>query len=172
MLLIAGGCASQSDKPPEPGVQSGLQRGDDIIPWNPIHVAGPDAGTNACPVCTYETRPAVLIFVRNLQDVPPLATRLQDMVNQQQKRDLKGFIIVLDASPQQLKQMAADLKITRIGLCYPDPQTRDHDLSEYRIAPAAMDTVMVYKNFKVCANFVNVDAGNFDQVSAAVAQLR
>jgi len=57
--------------------------------------------------------------------------------------------------------MAGDLKITQIGICYIDPQTRDHDIELYKINPAAANTVMIYKNFKVTANFVNLDPADF-----------
>jgi hypothetical protein len=171
LLLTFIGCAGPS-APIQPAIQSGLQKGDDIVPWNPIHVAGPNAGTNACPVCTYEARPAVIIFTHDDKNLPGLATRLQSLVNQQQKRDLKGFVIVLNSTPDRVKQLGADLKISQIGFCYPDPNTEKQDLKDYKINPAAQNTIMIYKNYKVAANFVDLDPADFDQVETAVANLR
>ncbi len=163
------GCVAQPGPAVAPKLVSGLQKGDDIVPWNPIHVAGPNKGTNACPVCTYLAKPAVVIFTKDGPNVPAMAIRLEKLVGEQ--KSLKGFVIVLDSTPDHLKQMADDLKIARIGICYPDPATRDNDLKQYKWNPAANDTVMVYKDYKVAANFVNLDAADFDQVETAVAQL-
>jgi protocatechuate 3,4-dioxygenase beta subunit len=175
LILAAAGCAApvarDSATAPTSAITSGLQPGDDIIPWNPIHVAGPNKGTNACPVCTYEARPAVVIFARSGPDLPGIATRLQQLVERRQASDLKGFLIVLDESPQQLAAMADELKLTHIGVCYPDPATRDHDLKAYRISPSAGNTVIVYKDYKVAADFVDVTPADFARVETAVAKL-
>ena len=49
LLLAAWGAwaqQEQKDQPPDTGLKVG-----DIVPaYNPIHVAGPDKGTNTCPV--------------------------------------------------------------------------------------------------------------------------
>jgi hypothetical protein len=49
LLLAAWGALAQQeqkDQPPDTGLKVG-----DIVPaYNPIHVAGPDKGTNTCPV--------------------------------------------------------------------------------------------------------------------------
>jgi len=148
-----------------------LQKGDDIESWNPIHVAGPNKGTNACPVCTYLALPAVVIFTKDGPNVPALATKLQNLVIDNSAIKLKGFLVVLDSPPDHLKQMANDLNITQIGVCYPDPVTRDHDLQLYKINPSATSTIMVYKDYKVKANFVDLDAADFDKVAVAVNSL-
>jgi protocatechuate 3,4-dioxygenase, beta subunit len=168
LLIAIGGCTGPSIGPDQPAVISGLQKGDDIESWNPIHVAGPNKGTNACPVCTYMTLPAVVIFTKDGPNLPALAVRLQDLVNRKKDTQLKGFVVVLDSTPDRLRQMAGDAGITQIGICYPDPVERDHDLQIYKINPQADNTVMVYKNYKVTANFVNLDPADFDRVVAAV----
>jgi len=167
VLFSLIGCAGPSG-PMQAMVQSGLQKGDDIIPWNPIHVAGPNAGTNACPVCTYGARPAVVIFTHDDKNLPALLERLQMLVTEQRKMDLKGFVIVINSTPDRLQQLGIVLKVSQIGLCYPDPITGDSDLKAYRINPAAQNTIIVYKNYKVIANFVDLVPANFDQVAAAV----
>jgi hypothetical protein len=165
LLLFVAGCAGSNELPPAPPLKSGLQIGDDIIPWNPIHVAGPNAGTNACPVCTYEARPAIVIFAKRSADLSPLALRLQDLVNHRRDIDLKGFLIALDTTPTRLQEFAAQNNLLQIGVCYPDPAERDKDLAEYKINPAADDTVIVYRNYKVIGNFVNLQSADFDRVA-------
>jgi hypothetical protein len=165
LLLFIAGCAGSTEMAGPPSLQSGLQIGDDIIPWNPIHVAGPNAGTNACPVCTYEARPAILIFAKRSSDLAALATRLQDLVNHRRDIDLKGFLVVLDSTPTQLKEFSMQNNLLQIGTCYPDPAERDKDLTEYKINPAADNTVIVYRNYKVIGNLVNLRSGDFDKAA-------
>jgi protocatechuate 3,4-dioxygenase beta subunit len=170
-VALACGCAAQSGVGADPAMKSGLQVGDDIVPWNPIHVAGPDRGTNACPVCTYEARPAVIVFAKDGPELPLLAARLEQLVAGEKKRDLKGFLVALGGTPDHLKQMADELTIRQIGVCYPDPEFRDSQLKAYKINPAAVDTVMVYKNYKVTNNFVDLNAEDFGPVQDAVSRL-
>jgi hypothetical protein len=165
VLLMIAGCASSTQVATPPAIQSGLQVGDDIIPWNPIHVAGPNAGTNACPVCTYEARPAIVIFAKRSPDLAALAVRLQDLVNHRRDIDLKGFLIVLDSTPTKLTEFAMQNNLLQIGVCYPDPAEREKDLAEYRINPNAANTVIVYRNYKVIGNFVNLSATDFDKAA-------
>src|SRR3954454_6756624 len=90
-LLLALSWSAQAAKP-----TSGLAPGEDVVPWNPVHVAGPDQGTNACPVCTYLERPAVLIFTKDGMNAAALAARVEALVAAHKDRELKGFVAVLD----------------------------------------------------------------------------
>lgn len=47
MTLIIG---AEEQKAGEKIPDTGLKIGDPVPAYNPIHVAGPDAGTNTCPV--------------------------------------------------------------------------------------------------------------------------
>lgn len=157
---------------PSADLKSGLQRGEDVAAWNPIHVAGPDKGTRACPVCTYLEKPAVVAFTRDGDNAAALAEQLEKLVAANERKNLKGFVIVIDAVPDKLAKMAADKRITKVGVCYPDPRTKDKDLGElYKIHPRAQNTIIIYRNYKVTANFVNLDARQFAVVEAAVKQV-
>lgn len=46
MLLVALSVWAQQEQAPD----TGLKVGDAVPAYNPIHVAGPDKGTNTCPV--------------------------------------------------------------------------------------------------------------------------
>jgi protocatechuate 3,4-dioxygenase, beta subunit len=172
MLLAIAGCLGPAAVPTPPTIVSGLQKGDDIESWNPIHVAGPNKGTNACPICTYLARPAVVIFAAKNAQLPQLASNLQNLIDQNQTRQLKGFLIALNSTPQQLQQLAEDQHIKSIGLCYPDPATREHDLQLYKINPQAANTIMIYKDYKIADNFVDLKPEDFPQVTAAIAELK
>jgi hypothetical protein len=173
--LALSGCAgpsASSSTPTQTSLVSGLQKGDDIESWNPIHVAGPNKGTNACPVCTYLALPAVVIFAKDNDQLPILAGDLQNLIDQNKERKLKGFLIALNSTPQQLQQLAEARNIKSIGLCYPDPVTRDHDLKLYKINPAARNTILLYKDYKIAANFVDLDPADFQPVISAVSDLK
>lgn len=49
LLGIWGIWAQQEEKKEQPP-DTGLKVGDAVPAYNPIHVAGPDKGTNTCPV--------------------------------------------------------------------------------------------------------------------------
>jgi hypothetical protein len=170
LVSLISGCASQ-ELAAKPATVSGLQPGDDIVPWNPIHVSGPNAGTNACPVCTYGERPAVVIFTRDGADVPRLAEKLNAVIAWEKARELKGFLIVLGATPEKLRQTANAIHAGNIGICYPDPATIASDLRAYKINPAAQNTVMLYANYKVTSNFVDLSPDRFDEVTEAISRL-
>jgi protocatechuate 3,4-dioxygenase beta subunit len=171
MAAAAFVVADPSGPPAARSPESGLRVGDEVVPWNPVHVAGPDRGTNACPVCTYLGRPAVLIFTKEGANAAALAVRLEKLVGEHRNSELKGFVVVLDGRPERLSKLAADLKIAGIGLCHPDPRTREHDLRSYKIVPAADNTVLIYREYKVVATFVNLDAADWRRVEAAVKKL-
>jgi polyisoprenoid-binding protein YceI len=166
MNLVAFSVALLVAAPPAE-LKSGLQRGEEVAAWNPIHVAGPDKGTRACPVCTYLERPVVIVFTRDGANAAALAEQLEKLVAANERKDLKGFVVVLDATPERLAKMAAEKRITKIGLCYPDPRTKDKDLELYKIHPQALNTILVYRDYKVTANFVNLDAQQFNAVELA-----
>jgi hypothetical protein len=157
---------------PPAGLKSGLQPGEEVAAWNPIHVAGPDKGTNACPVCTYLDKPVVLIFTKDGANAAALAEQLEKLVAAHEAAGLKGFLIVTDGTPGKLAKMAADRRIVKSGVCYPDPETKAHDLGElYKINPAAENTVLLYKDFRVRANLVNLDARQFHLAETAARRI-
>jgi len=170
MTIVALSVALLIAAPPAE-LKSGLQPGEEVAAWNPVHVAGPDKGTRACPVCTYLEKPAVVVFTRDGDNAAALAEQLEKLVAANENKDLKGFVIVLDAAPDKLAKMAADKRITKIGVCHLDPRTKGKDLELYKIHPQAQNTILIYRDYKVRANFVNLDARRFSTVEAAVKQI-
>ena len=58
---------------------SGLRPGEEVSAWEPMHVAGPHAGTKTCPVCTYLEAPVLLAFARDMAAAEPLAAPLEEI---------------------------------------------------------------------------------------------
>jgi polyisoprenoid-binding protein YceI len=147
---------------------SGLAVGQSIEPWTPVHVSGPDKGTKTCPLCTYLQRPAIVVFAKDGPNTEKLLAKIEQMLGQHSDDDLKGFVAVLDASPQRCAELAASQRLLLTAVCYPDSKTGPKDLAAYNISPGVDNTVLVYKNYKVVKNFVNLDVGQSDQLAAAV----
>jgi protocatechuate 3,4-dioxygenase beta subunit len=152
------------------GPRSGLQVGAAVPSFEPVHVAGPDRGTQACPICTYGARPMILVVTRGAAKAAPLATRVEQLVSR--GKELKGFVVVTGVAPATLRRLAREQGIVRSALCYPQPGQEVKDLHrKLQINPQAESTIIVFRNFRVTANFVNVDPARFDAVSAAVANM-
>jgi protocatechuate 3,4-dioxygenase, beta subunit len=153
------------------GVSSGLDVGEAVEPWRPIHIAGPDRGTTACPVCTYLDKPAVVVFTKDGDNAVEIARRVEALVEAHTDKGLKGSVVVLDSTPERLAKTARRAGVSRSALCYPDPSSREEDLRAYKINPTATNTILVYKDYKVLARFVDLSAKDFGRIEAATAKL-
>jgi protocatechuate 3,4-dioxygenase beta subunit len=148
---------------------SGLQVGEAVPSWEPVHVAGPDRGTRACPICTYGARPMILVVTRDGPDAARLAAKVEELLARSAGSELKGFVMVVGSEPARLRRLAREQGIKRASLCYPQPGHEDVDLRrKLKISPEAMNTVLVYRRFRVTANFVNVRPDAFGEVEQAV----
>jgi hypothetical protein len=150
---------------------SGLRPGEQVEPWNPIHVTGPDRGTNQCPVCTYLEKPVVVVFAKDTTNTAELATRLEPLASEYRTAGLRVVVAVVDIGPDRAKALAADLKFADISLCYLPPMSGPKELKAYRIDPAVENTVMVYKNYTVAATFVNLLAKDGGRVAEVIENL-
>jgi hypothetical protein len=165
LLFLATTIARSAD------VASGLPVGEFVPAWNPIHVAGPDKGTNTCPICTYLERPMVQVFIKDGPQAAAFAEKVEQLVAAHEKKDFKGFVIVTDGTADKLTRLGTDCKITKSALCYPDPASKKVDLDKYHINPAAQNTIVVYRDYKVTATFVNLDVTDFARVEEAVKKV-
>lgn len=156
-------------QPGGPDLVSGLQVGEAMPSFEPVHVAGPDRGTQACPICTYGARPMILAVVREGSGAAKFAGEIERLVVTYAAKDLKGFTLIVGSTPEKLQRLARDENISKTALCYPEPGHEDKDLRrKLRINPAAENTILVYRRFRVTANLVNVGPGDFARVEAAV----
>ena len=150
---------------------SGLRPGDEVEPWNPIHIAGPDRGTNNCPVCTYLEKPVVVAFVKDTPNTVELVARLEGLAREYRKTGLRIVVAVTDAGPERVKELANKLMIADVALCCMSAKTGAKELKAYKIDPAAENTVILYKNYLVTASFVNVSAKGSGPLADAVKKL-
>jgi hypothetical protein len=168
-LFLAIGAFEQSTAADPPA--SGLRPGEQVEPWNPIHVSGPDRGTNLCPVCTYLEKPVVVVFAKDTSNTAALAARLEPLARKHQAAGLRIVVALVDAGPDRAKALAADLKFADISLCYMTAKSGPKELKAYRIDPAAENTVMVYRNYTVAATFINLPARDDGRVADVIEKL-
>ena len=128
---------------------SGLRPGEEVSAWEPIHVAGPHAGTKTCPVCTYLDAPVLLAFARDVDAARQLARPLEDIAAAHRLGKLKVMLIVVDGSDEQLRTLAKDSAIQNVMLVRPDPEKKEKQLKAYKIDPTATNTFMLYQEYIV-----------------------
>ena len=150
---------------------SGMKPGDQVEPWNPLHVAGPDKGTNICPVCTYLEKPVVVVFAKDTLNNGQLSGQLEVIARERKKTGLRVVIAITDAGEARTKELASTLAIADASFCYMSEKSGAAELKAYRINPAAENTIMVYKDYTVAATFVNLSARDCGRVADAVNKL-
>ncbi len=163
------------------GIASGLEVGEMVTPFHPMHVSGPDKGTDTCPPCKYGNRPAVQAWVVNdsVENAEAIAKHLNASVAKNESADLKGFMIMLtrgDACVTACKDIAAKAEksqMNKIGIAHL-PAT-DDAVKNYKVNTGTdvKNTIFVYQNRKVVAKFVNLkaDKEGLAKLDAAIAQI-
>ncbi len=158
------------------GASSGLEVGDMVTPFHPTHLSGPDKGTDACPPCTYGNRPAVQAWFHgeDPENVAAIAKAVNSAVGKSDK-ELKGFMIMLtmcDGCVNQAKAIAKNTPFNKIAIA--TLPTTDGAVKNYKynLDSEVKNTVLVYKNKRVVAKFVNLkgDAKGIAQLQAAIAK--
>lgn len=142
-------------------LNSGLGVGENVSPFEPTHVTGPDKGTNTCPVCKYGALPAVQVWVNgdNIKNIVPIAKALNAQVA---STKLKAFVVFLidpknaDETAKTLASVAEKNKLDKVALTYLDKNSRS--VSTYKVNTSAdvKNTVIVYKDRRVTQKFVNL----------------
>jgi polyisoprenoid-binding protein YceI len=152
-------------------VKSGLQKGDDVAAWEPIHVTGPEAGTRNCPVCTHLDKPVVLAFAKWTPNAEEIAFMLDQLVTNNTHNELKAFLIVTDGDTETIKQFADSVALSNVSICLCDPKTRNADFQKYKIDPEKENTIIVYRDFTAWSNHVNLQSSDFSTVEDSVTDL-
>lgn len=141
---------------------SGLAVGDAVTPFHPTHVAGPDAGSQKCPPCTYGNRPAVQLWVTgdSLENVGKLHKMMSEGVETHGKSEFKAFIVVVGdqfKSDAKWIKWAESVKSGKVGVTW--VASDSPALKQYKINTdgSVKNTMLFYKNKAVTFNMVNVN---------------
>lgn len=156
---------------------SGLAVGESVTPFHPMHVSGPDAGTDTCPPCKYGNRPAVQVWA-NMDDAANLQAIAKNLSGKvaSSKNELKAFVINLthcDKCIDGTKSMAAKSKLDNIAFTYLPSDSEFVKNYKVNTESEVKNTVFVYKNKKVVAKFVNLkaDEKGLKELNAAIAKI-
>lgn len=154
--LVAAVGGAQRAPAAVPEMRSGPQPGERPLPFTSNAVTGPNRGQQHCYICGLKDEPAVLVFVRHLDDPTGRLLRdLRDAVRARQKERLFAWMVVLGEAQSESaleraafdfarSQSASNFPITVLG----DPQGPPG----YRIAPDADVTLLFFRSGKVLAN--------------------
>jgi hypothetical protein len=152
-------------------LKSGLAIGEMVTPFHPKHVSGPLKGTDSCPPCTYGDRPAVQVWVNgdDPKNVAEITKWLSSAVTKYNKAEFKAFVIVLTDGKAPVAAIATQkTENDNVHIAYLNKS--DGAVSRYKFNEDAKNTVIVYKDKKVTANFVNLkaDKAGLETLSEAV----
>lgn len=148
------------------GSKSGPQPGEGVNAFEPTHVTGPDAGTQTCPVCKYGPTPAAQVWVNSdsLDNAGKIAETLEKTIAKHGLKHFRAFVVYLNPKglkdagiAEQLRQVATKYKLKNVALTYLS-SAHDDAAKEYAINPSAKNTVLIYSQRKVVANYVDLKA--------------
>lgn len=151
---------------------SGIPAGGRVGPFDVVDVSGPNKGNELCYVCQYSGAPTVMAFVNGaeLAKSGGLLTHMQKMVTQ--NAGLKAFVVVVGGpeTKPMIEGIAAKHHLS-IPITFLPRGKADAALAQYKINPDARVTVMVNRQNRVLANFVNVGPDQFPAISAAAKKM-
>jgi hypothetical protein len=144
-----------------------LRPGDEVSAWEPIHVAGPHAGTKTCPVCTYLDAPVLLAFAKDVAAAEKLAKPLEAIAAAHRRGKLRVVLVVVTGSDAQLRELAKGSGLQSVMLCRPDPERAAAQLKAYKIDASLSTAVVLYKDYVVTKAWTAV--GNADLAAMKAA---
>ena len=162
-------------------LNSGLKPGQRVTPFHPKHLAGPLAGTSNCFPCTFQNRPQTQVWVNgdDTKNVLAIATDLSKQMAANKGKEFKALVVFVtdksnEAATQKLiKTAAANPATAGVGMAYIDKN--EDAVENYGINTAAdvKNTVLVYKNWTVAENFVNLkaDAAGIADLNKAISTI-
>ena len=189
-MLAAGGpavagpeAAGSAAAAPAAALQSGPAVGAEAPAFDPWHVAGPDKGSHACPMCKYGKGQGVLAWVntQSADDLVTLLTRFEKEIRDRGEDRLRAFVIYMnpDRLPRpevekRLQAIASSAGIRKVALTWVPSPTDEETAALYDINPdpRVTNTMIVYRKRRVVEKFVNLPMtpAALDRLIAAVGK--
>ena len=151
------------------GQAQGLKRGDEVAAWEPIHIAGPHAGTKTCPVCTYLDAPVVLSFTKDVDAADKLVPTLENLAMTHAKGKLKVVLVVLDGTDDAIKALDKTHRVEALMLCRPDPARKAKQLQVYKIDQSLVNSAILYQDYVVKKTWKDLGKDSLAEVVAEAA---
>jgi len=115
----------------------------------------------------------VLAFINTpVKEATSLVAKMQKLQDENSDAGLRAYVVFQSGrdSKESIEKFAAENKIT-IPVAHMLGGENDPAWAQYKLNPAAKNTILVNKNKVVQANFVNLDAKDFDQVANAAKKM-
>ncbi len=167
-------------------LSSGLDINAPVPSVHPYHVAGPDKDSMACPPCKYGSRPAVQAWFNN--EDPKVAGDIIDLlgksVNANKAKEFKGFALFLtDKDPSECTEADAikagycksctegNCHCDKVGIAFLAKDNKGVQSYKYNLDSSVKNTVIVYKERKVIAKFVNLTSKDLPKLKAEIDKI-
>lgn len=144
------------------GATSGLDKGENVTPFHPKHIAGPLANSTNCFPCTFQNRPQVQVWVNgdDHKNVAAIAKTVNAAM--EKNKEFKGLVVFV-TSKENASQMETHLKeaakmpeLSKIGMAIIDKNDKAVQAYKINLSSDIKNTVFVYKNWTVEQKFVNL----------------
>jgi len=162
VVLVSVGLAAAA----EPRA-AGLRPGEEVSAWEPVHVAGPHAGTKTCPVCTYLEAPVLLAFAKDAKVAARLVPTLEGIGAAHAAGKLKVMLVVVDGTTEELTALAKAASVRRVMLCLPDAEKKAKQLKAYKVDSLGTSSLILCQDYTVKKAWADVTAGDLADVKKA-----
>lgn len=157
-------------------MKSGLAVGASCPAFDPLHLSGPDAGRQVCPMCKYGNGQGIMVWFNhaNLDQMAEFVQLLEKEQRARGEKNFRVFLVYMNPFHSSLSQTSEEIQKNKIkkwcerkGLeklamvMVPSPEDAE-SCGFYRINPEATNTVFVYKKRKITSKWVNM---NYDEAA-------
>ena len=157
-------------------IQSGLEKGDSVPPFNVKDVTGPaKSGNELCYRCRYGDQPVISIFAKEMTDeVAQLSKELDNVIAKNRDQKMAGFVVLMSDDPKKVastltaaaeKHNISQMPLTTFkGIQGPEG---------YKINSKADVTVMMWKDGRVTiSQGMNVSDINKESIAKLVKETK
>jgi protocatechuate 3,4-dioxygenase beta subunit len=149
-----------------PAISSGLPIGSESPAFSPQHVAGPDTGSHACPMCKYGYNPGVIMFVNtdtDWENVIAVCKRLEEESIVRKSEKFKAYLVYTNPTGLSTKQLETKLKqftdrlsLKHVAVTYvPSVDDKETEMNLNNINGNTSNTLIVYNKRLVFDKFIN-----------------
>ena len=164
-------------------IESGNPIGSESPAFSPLHVAGPDKGSHACPMCKYGYHPGVMVFLNTDTDwknITTICKRLEEESIQRKSQKFKAYLIYTNPQKlgvkeleRKLSKFAETLSIKNMAITYvPSINDIETEMDLNNINGKTKTTIIVYNKRMVFDKFIDFipTEKNFNLLFNSVAQ--
>jgi protocatechuate 3,4-dioxygenase beta subunit len=149
-----------------PDVQSGNPIGSESPAFSPQHVAGPDKGSHACPMCKYGYHPGVIVFLNtdtDWENTSAICKRLEEESSKRKSEKFKAYLVYTNPTKLPIKELenkletfAKSLSVQNMAITYvPSIDDEKTEMNLNKINSKTRNTIIVYNNRGVFDKFVD-----------------